>query len=158
MAFVAEYEFIEKLCKDLGGSIYSTDHSFRCSKEGKDLFEAIDIMGEIFINATPHELIFEDGTEVIGSEALAKILTAKPIEREVMKEGNISYVTTEFEPTKEGIKLVREAEERGIKLIGSIVAAEAYKFPVVSPITTEETRRKPPAERRIYKFKWNTFI
>ena len=158
MVRVENYEFIEKLCKDLGGSIYSTDHTFRCSKEGKDLFEAVDIMGELFINATPHELIFEDGTKIKGSEVLAKIVSAKPVEREVMKEGNITYVTTEFEPTREGEEIVAEAQARGVKIIGSIIAAEAFKFPVVSPISTEETRRKPPAERRIYKFKWNTFV
>jgi hypothetical protein len=111
-----------------------------------------------FLNATPHELRLDDGQVIPGSVELAKILSARPIEKEVNKIPDFTIVTTEFVTTPEGRELVKIANEFKIILIGSIIAAQAYKFPVVSPIATPETSRLPPEQRIVFSRKFNTFI
>jgi len=114
------------------------------------------IDGITFINCTPHPINFEDGTKIEGSVVCASKLAAKPIEKEVKTVNGIKIVTTDFKTTKEGEELVKEAKKKGYLLISSIIGAQAYKFPVVSPIATPETARLPPEQRKVFLRKWNS--
>jgi len=128
--------------------------SFVVEHEGKKLF---------FINATPHVLRFDDGTVLQPNPELAEILTAKPKETKVDEFNGITFVRTEFQGTEEGWKLVVAANyfnaHNDIKVIfiGSIIAAQAYRAPVVSPITTPETTRAPPDKKVCFKNKFNAY-
>lgn len=117
------------------------------------------------INTSPHELKFNDGTTLLGSVQLAKILKATPKETPLMSlRGGITLVKTDFERSEEGIRLVHEIIEfnkeasKPALLISSIISVQAYHYPVVSPIVTEETSRLPPAQRIVYKNKFNTIL
>jgi len=119
--------------------------------------EVFEVDGVRFLNCTPHELRLDDGRVVRGNPELARILAARAIERTVERRPPVEFVTTTFETTDEGEKLCEEAAARGIFLVGSIIAAQAYGYPAVSPVTTPETSRKPPAERIVFSTKWNCY-
>jgi len=119
----------------------------------------------LLVNATPHELNFNNGITLQGNLKLAEILKAVPKETIVKEELGIKFVRTEFEKNEIGELLLNSIREHNkvfprnqILLISSIISAQAYGFPVVSPITTPETSRKPPAERVVYIDKFNVFF
>jgi len=137
-----------------------TEIAFRVRKEPYALWWN----GVTLVNCTPHELKFTNGITLQGNQELADILKAKPVEEEVKQIMGIRLVRTEFERTKEGELLVTRVRHfneqyptKPILLISSIISAQAYGFPVVSPITTPETSRKPPAERVVYIDKFNVY-
>jgi len=129
------------------------------AKQGGKAFSVEYAGGEmVFVNATPHELRFDDGSTVKGNPELAQVLSAGVEEREITRFAGIVFVSTEFIGLPEGYKLVAKARDAGnVFLIGSIIAAQAYRFPVISPITTPETARKPPDQKVCYKNKWNCY-
>jgi len=117
-----------------------------------------EINGQKFLNCTPHELKFDNGLTVEGSQELAQLLSAKPVEKAVETKDGITFVETVFETKDEGELLCFWAEQNGILLIGSIISAQAYKYPpVVSPIVTSETARLPPQQRIVFYNKFNVF-
>jgi len=118
----------------------------------------IQINGQWFLNCTPHEIRLEDGTVINGSTWFAEKLKATPVQRPIfeLSKGGFEFVETRFSTNEIAESLVRWAKAKQIILIGSIIAAQAFGFPVVSPIATPETSRKPPQERICYKYKWNT--
>jgi hypothetical protein len=127
----------------------------------KKIFEIEDTK---FLNCTPHELRLDDGRIIPGEPELAKILTAKAIEVEIeqrlrkdFRGPGITIVTTKFLTNVEGGEFCQEAQNSGVLLIGSIIAAQAYKKPVVSPIATPETSRMPSGQRIIQTKKWNAY-
>ncbi|MHC1594538.1 MAG: hypothetical protein ACXQT2_04430 [Methanotrichaceae archaeon] len=115
----------------------------------------VKVDGAVFVNCTPHYLVFEDGKRVNGYEDLARLLRARVAYRRVRAHGNIEFVKPFFEASEDGLKLVDIARSYGIYLIGSTISAQSYGYPVVSPIATPETSAKPPEERRIYRRRWN---
>jgi len=167
---VEMFSEFKRFCNLLGGDrieykdiVFPEITKLSCYKGSEKLFEGILVDGEYFVNATPHELKFaEKDVKIDGSVFLAKKLSARPVERVVAKIGvdeDIKIVTTEFEPTEEGERLAEIARELGINLVGSIISAQAYGYPpVVSPITTPETSRLPPPQRKVYLYKWNAYI
>lgn len=125
----------------------------------------IKYAGVLLVNCTPHPLKFNNGITLQGNQKLAEILRAKPVETELRQVMGIKLVRTDFETTEEGKFLVATIAEHNIRnpdkpvlLISSIISAQAYGFPVVSPIATPETSRKPPNERIVYIDKFNTFL
>ena len=90
---------------------------------------------------------------------MAKLLEAKPIDRLVFRtEDGTEFVEPTFMPEDRGLEMCREAcGIRGLYLVGSIISARAYGAPVVSPIVTPETRRKPPAERVVFAKRWTCY-
>jgi len=118
----------------------------------------------LLVNATPHFLKFDNGVILEGNQKLAEVLKAKPRETIVKEELGIVFVKTEFEKEEVGELLVNAIREHNRKnptspilLISSIISAQAYGYPVVSPITTPETSRKPPSERIVYIGKFNVY-
>jgi glycerol-3-phosphate dehydrogenase len=87
------------------------------------------------VNLTPHELrfTFEDGVVVAPSDG---VLNALPVNQTV--ETNQAYSLTEvvFEPMGEGWQLIRRMQQKhpNALLVGSSIAAQAYRGVVVSPV------------------------
>ena len=148
----------EVLEMDIGALIQNAlknNQAFVAVHEGKKL---------VFINATPHVLRFDDGTVLQPNQELAKILTAKPQETKIDEFNGVAFVRTEFVGTDDGWKFVQAANDFNnaqsdakVCIIGSIIAAQAYGAPVVSPITTPETTRAPPDRKVCFKNKFNAY-
>ena len=112
-----------------------------------------------FVNLTPHELRLSDGRVVPAAPGeVARLLEAKPVEEVSDMRGDVEFVRTRFERNERGEKLCFGASTvEQLYLVGSIISAQAYGFPVVSPVVTPETRRKPPSERIVFARRWNCF-
>jgi len=114
----------------------------------------------VMVNCTPHPLRFQEGGEVQGSVNLAKILSAKVITEKEQKYGPLVLQSVKYQGTEKGWKLCSLAEDlfallkprgvKGVLLVGSIISAQTYGWPVVSPVTTPETSRLPPTQRKVY--------
>jgi len=117
----------------------------------------------ILVSALSHEVKFEDGTVLAPNPNLAEVLKAEPTEEVIERVGGISVVAPTFHPTEEGRKLVRKlvaivgAFGSAVYILSSTISAQAYGLPVVAPITTPETCRKPPEEKICYKHKFAGF-
>jgi len=120
----------------------------------ESLFE---VSGKKFYNCTPHELKLDDGRVIPGDVSCAKMLKALPQEKTIAEINDIKIVTTVFKKMPEAQKIIDEANKNFILLVGSIIAAQVYRKPVVSPITTPETSRLPPNQRIVYSKKWNAY-
>ena len=120
----------------------------------------LELEDVFLIDTTPHEIKFEDGTVIPGSTELAKIVKATPKEKEVKTFGSLKLVTTEFEAFDEALKFIdaikrfNKTSSKPALIISSLISVNAYGFPVVSPIAVNP--RAPPAERKCFKYKWNT--
>ena len=117
----------------------------------------VEIEGVKMVNCTPHPLRFEDDRVINGNKELAAILKATPREKTVKTINDIELVTPQFLSESQGEQLCNYAKEQGFLLIGSIIAAQAYRKPVVSPVTTPETTRAPPTQRVIQRKKWTCY-
>ena len=128
------------------------------SKDNKsEMTQAIDdgtvelSNGVLVVNTSPHPFVFDDGTVV---PPCGISLNAQFVETEVtfMEWDNIeiTFVVTQKLPTEQGLEFVSAVPAQVI-ILGSMIAAEAYGFPVVQPIPTPETagRGTPPADKRI---------
>ena len=102
------------------------------------------------VNSSPHPFVFDDGTTV---PPCGMTLNALFIEREApFRDGTlneVTFVVTDKVPTEEGVAFL-DAVPFGVLVLGSLIAAEAYGFPVVQPVPTPETagRGVPPADKR----------
>jgi len=167
------YEF----CRKLGGDGASADlvddkrdlYVMTCRKGDKTLFQGFSINGEVFVNLTPHKMTFlnpelsKGGTyvkwfELEGAPELAKKLSAKMLEKVVKEEKGIEYVDFVYDITPQGEELRNLATELGIHLISSIISADAYGYPVVSPVLPPELVRAPPEKKMAYPTRFHTKI
>ena len=131
------------------------------------MYEHIGISNCIFISALGHPLKFTDGRVLNPNAELAKLLTARAVEKEHLKFEDVSIVTTNFETDKDSIakleKVQLEFEQHypGYKIffVGSIIATKVNwgtKIFVVSPIVTQETLRLPPDQKVCVINRWNS--
>jgi len=165
------YEF----CKRLGGTnataeLKSPQHDLyilTCKSGDKVLFQGFSMKGEIFVNLTPHKMTFlnpdlaKEGKyvkwfELEGAPELAKKLSAKMLEKVVSEKSGIEFVDFVYDITPEGEELRNLATELGIHLISSIISADAYGYPVVSPVLPPELMRAPPEKKMAYPNKFHT--
>ena len=115
------------------------------------------------VNSSPHPFVFDDGTVVPPCGAT---LNAQFIERETASlpltshtgERRVTFVVTDKTPTEEGTAFL-DAVPDGVLVLGSLIAAEAYGFPVVQPVPTPETagRGTAPADRRVRSDRFTRF-
>ena len=118
--------------------------------------DSIKINGYNLVNATPHKINLEIVT-LEPREGLAKVLSAKPTENPAkIQDKQIEFVTVGFIPTEEGLKFLENTEEKTLYL-GSIIAAQAYGFPVVAMVAMQGFERVPPAEKRMRSDKFTIF-
>mgnify|MGYP006908340218 CR=1 FL=1 len=127
------------------------------------VINAIYQLGNIrVINATPHPIRFKmpDGSvEVVESDPEAvKLFAANPVEKVVEPDlqgatenfSSVTFVQTKFERTSGEINIPDDA-----LVIGSIVSAQAYGFPVVSLVPVPGTERAAPGEKIYLSNKFN---
>ena len=111
------------------------------------------------VNSSPHPFVFDDGTTV---PPCGMTLNARFVESEApFRDGTMSdvtFVVTDKIPTEEGIAFLSAVPD-GVLVLGSLIAAEAYGFPVVQPVPTPETagRGVPPADRRCRSDRFTRF-
>lgn len=111
------------------------------------------------VNSSPHPFVFDDGTTV---PPCGMTLNARFVESEApFRDGTMSdvtFVVTDKVPTEEGIAFLSAVPD-GVLVLGSLIAAEAYGFPVVQPVPTPETagRGVPPADRRCRSDRFTRF-
>ena len=107
------------------------------------------------VNSSPHPFVFDDGTVVPPCGAT---LNARFIERETGTDGTVTFVVTDKVPTEEGTAFL-DAVPDGVLVLGSLIAAEAFGFPVVQPVPTPETagRGTAPADRRVRSDRFTRF-
>jgi hypothetical protein len=112
--------------------------------------------GVLVINTSPHPVTFDGGIIV---PPCGTNLNAKFVESEAPFDANrpvgVNFVNLQKKPTEEGLTFLSSVPE-GVLILGSIAAAEAYGFPVVAPVPTEDTagRGTRPADKIL---RTNTF-
>ena len=119
------------------------------------------VEGRSYLKTTPHELSFLDSKgELVVIPASGILINAKPVEKLVMTENEVQYVTTVFQSNDEGSEILNQisAESPGTIIIGSILAAQAYPGKVVGMIPVPGFERVPPAEKRMRLDKFTIFI
>lgn len=94
--------------------------------------------GLVVVNVTPHDLIFynwEWGEEPVTVPS-DEVLNANVDRRVVKEEDGIEYVELTFIPKRSGRVLISSLKQEfpGALLVGSIVAAQAYREDVVAPV------------------------
>ena len=110
------------------------------------------------LNVTPHNLIFrcEDGSEFTVLPS-GYTLLAKVIEKEVDRDGEISFSTPTFVTTPEGEKEMEEIRDKYPNhiIVGSMISAQAYR--ICGMISAKGFERKPPAEKRLDPLRFTVF-
>lgn len=122
-------------------------------------FEGIDTL---IVNTTPHLIRFvdHDGNIVEIPSNEDYVLNAKAVERDL----GAGLVTTEFVGTPEGEALIEQIlQEAGgfngpIRIVGSIIAAQAYPEKVVGMTPANGYERVAPAEKRMSTEKFTVFM
>lgn len=123
--------------------------------------------GVTVFNATPHAITFwrEDWDEVVIVES-DEIISAVPEEKphsclqpyHSPDYENVWLVETVFTGNENGREIVKRAREAGAEIIiGSIIAAQAYRGDVSAMIPCEGYERVPPAEKRMRPDKFTTY-
>lgn len=122
----------------------------------------VKIEGKVVCNTTPHDINFDvDGTVVTVPKS-GVILNAKPEEVQVGED----LVETRFVGTPEGAALIDEikaqhaaSEDAGLtlRIIGSIIAAQAYAGEVVAMTPAPGFERVAPAEKRMNPHKFTIY-
>lgn len=112
---------------------------------------------KVIVNTTPHNITFGkegyDETFIVPTSGI--ILNAKAVEKKIYSD----IVKTEFSPTPEGIQLIHDIhewfesafdiEKYDLRIVGSIIAANAYKPWVVGLTPLKGFERVPPNEKRM---------
>lgn len=112
------------------------------------------------ISALRHSIVFEDGEALAPNPGLEKVVSATFTESVFEKVGEAELVTVREEPTAEGLEALQKFQEEypGIRVVSSLVSVKAYREHflglVVTSVTTKETFRLPPAEKRVMRTKW----
>jgi hypothetical protein len=107
--------------------------------------------GVLVLNTSPHPFVFDEGTTV---PPCGITLNARFVESEApFRDGTldeVTFVVTEKVPTEQGLEFLSAVPD-GVLVLGSMIAVEAYGFPVVQPVPTPETagRGTPPADKRV---------
>lgn len=115
---------------------------------------------KVIVNTTPHDITFGkegyDETFIVPTSGI--ILNAKAVEKEIYSD---DIVKTEFVPTPEGIQLIHDIHEwfettfdieeydLRLRIVGSIIAVNAYKPWVVGLTPLKGFERVPPNEKRM---------
>ena len=117
--------------------------------------------GTCVVNTTPHSIRLKEGDTIVEIPSCC-ILNAKPKEEVVSKY----LVTTKFEGTDEGVEQIKAIENAYLKsglteslfIIGSIIAAQAYKGSVVAMTPCPGYERVVPDEKLMNCDKFTVFI
>ena len=117
----------------------------------------LSYISNVIVNTTPHDITFGkegyDGTIIVPASGI--ILNAKAVEKEIYSD----IVKTYFVPTPEGIQLIHDIhewfksnfdiEKYDLRIVGSIIAVNAYRPWVVGLTPLKGFERVPPAQKRM---------
>ena len=116
----------------------------------------------LLVNTTPHMIRFIDHVgevvEITSNENY--VLNARAVERDL----GAGLITTEFIGTPEGEALIEKILQEAaafvgpIRIIGSIIAAQAYPEKVVSMVAAKGYERVAPVEKRMSTEKFTVFM
>lgn len=117
--------------------------------------------GVCVLNTTPHSLTMQDINGELVTVPTSIIINAKAEEKAV----NDLFVKTVFVGTSEGTEIIRDIEgtfkETGcpdrLVIVGSIIAAQAYKGKVVGLCPVPGFERVAPSEKRMRCDKFTVF-
>jgi hypothetical protein len=113
--------------------------------------------GVTVFNSTPHPITFWDESwEEPISVAVDKRIDADPTEKVVRKKGTYSLVKTVFVATRDGWEVIHDVPE-GVVIIGSIIAAQAYKGFVCAMVPAPGFERVPPDQKRMRPDRFTVF-
>jgi len=114
------------------------------------IFAAHTVGGVTVVNATPHEVTFlVEGTEIVVPPSGAT-LNADPSDEVAGRVGDVEIVRVAFRRSAEGdaeLKAIR-AQHPDALIIGSIISAQAFGYPVVALVAAPGRERLPPNQRR----------
>lgn len=117
--------------------------------------------GVCVLNTTPHPLTMQDVSGELVTVPTAVLINAKAEEKQV----NDLFVETVFVGTPEGTEIIRDIEgtyaETGcsdkLVIVGSIIAAQAYKDKIVGLCPVPGYERVAPSEKRMRCDKFTIF-
>ena len=119
--------------------------------------------GVVVYNTTPHPVTIQDVDGTLVSVQPEKLLNASPVEESVSD----IFVTTKFVGTEDGEQLIREIQDEfkaqyggtdaRLVIIGSIIAAQAYRGKVAGLCPVPGYERVAPAEKRMRCDKFTLF-
>jgi hypothetical protein len=121
----------------------------------------VTIDGVQIINCTPHEIRFLSANgDIVTVEKSGFTLAAKPIEHIVEERDGTTFVTTVFARSSEGERQLQELEAMpgDIRIVGSIISAQAYRGRVVSLVPVPGTERSAPQDKIYVPTKFNVFL
>lgn len=94
--------------------------------------------GITIVNVTPHDLIFHDNEWGEGAITVLsdEVINAYSVNDLLETVGQIEYVTVRFVEREDGLETIERLKAQYPKalLVGSIIAAQAYREEVVAPI------------------------
>lgn len=117
--------------------------------------------GTCIVNTTPHPITMMDTLSNIVNVPTTVLLNAKAEEKQVSK----FLITTDFVQTEEGLETIEKIKSVYAKtshteeliIVGSIIAAQAYKGDVVAMTPCKGYERVAPAEKRMNCNKFTVF-
>jgi hypothetical protein len=128
---------------------------------GFDIEVVEPVPGLKLVSALAHELTFEDGEQIAANPELAKLVKAQMVDEPVEQVGEAQLVIATPQPdteTREILKAFFEANP-DIRVVSSFLSVSAFRDEfrgkVIGPVTTTETQRSAPAEKRIYRNRWS---
>lgn len=109
------------------------------------------------INTTPHEIRFRnsDGSE-FSIEPCGTLLNATVREEVIRAVDGINFVRTVFSPNQEGLDFIA-AQPKNAIIVGSMIAAQAYKGKVCALTPAQGFERVPVDEKRMNPDKFTIF-
>jgi hypothetical protein len=101
------------------------------------------------VTTSPHGFVFDDGTVVPKAKVTlnAEFVTEDANVERLKEMAGLQFIVSKKKPTKEG-KAFLLCVPRGVLVIGSMIAAEAYGFPVAATVPTKETETLRASVRR----------
>lgn len=117
---------------------------------------------KVVVNTTPHPICFLKGEEVITIPSDEKfLLNAKVVENQI----GADLVTSAFVGSKEGKEIITQLQNWAkenfpnydLRIVGSIIAAQAYPEEVVGMTPAPGYERVAPAEKRMSLDKFTVF-
>lgn len=127
----------------------NTDRSFAAHRVG----------GVTVVNATPHEVTFLVGENEIVVPPSGATLKADPSDEVVGRVADAEIVRVAFRRSAEGdaeLAAIR-AQHPDALIIGSMISAQAFGYPVVALVAAPGHERLPPTARRYRADRFTAF-
>lgn len=125
-----------------------------------------EICEKVIVNTTPHPINFDVDGEIVTVPVSGVIINARPEEVPVGPVGS-DLVMTCFVGTAKGHEIIKAIKAQHsaseftgmpLRIVGSIIAAQAYPMDVVAMTPAPGYERVAPAEKRMNPSKFTVFV